>query len=103
MAKTTVRETTVQEVYKLSWQAWAATLGLIGGVDMFLHVLIPTFGFELMWWNNIMYQLISTFFSLSLTVGGAFLALGMGALCGAVCGWLFATVHNKMLELFSYR
>ncbi|MBI4148067.1 hypothetical protein HY490_02140 [Candidatus Woesearchaeota archaeon] len=101
MAKTTVREPTGDLHYKLHWKAWAATIGLIGGIDMFLHVLIPTFGFELLWWNNIMYQLISTFFPLSMTIGGAFLALGMGALCGAVCGWLFATVHNKMLEWFN--
>ena len=87
------------KISELCPRAWATTLGVILGVDWFLHVLIPSNGGSFLWYTSGKYDAIASYFPwISPTLGGGVVALVLGAIGGAILGYLVAVIHNYALK-----
>ena len=90
------------KISELCPRAWATTLGVIFGVDWFLHVLIPSNGGSFLWYTPDNYAVIASYFPwISPTIGGAIVALVLGVIGGAILGGLVAVIHNYALKRWS--
>lgn len=88
---------------QLNVKALAITGGILWGIYLFWVVLIGgAFGIRTIWASpDIAKIVVSIYPGLTLTVGGAFLALIYGFFCGAFCGGILGWLYNWISEKFS--
>lgn len=86
---------------ELNVKAWATTGAILWGIYMFFAPLLAMGNIRFLWFSNEAFALLSSIYpGVSASVGGAFLGLVYGAICGAVCLGLISWVHNRALTWF---
>ncbi len=85
----------------LNVKAWAVSGAVLWGVYMFLASLLAMGNIELFWFSNKAFELLSSLYpGVQASVGGAFLGLVYGFICGAFCFGLFSWLHNQVGRMF---
>lgn len=88
---------------QLNVKALAITGAILWGVILFWEVLIGgAFGIRTLWTSPEVAKMLASIYPwVTLTVGGAFLALIWGLACGAFCGGIFGWLYNWISRKFS--
>ena len=81
---------------QLNVKALAIAGGIFWGVTLFWEILMGgALGISTLWTSPEMAKTVASIYpGVTLTVGGAFLALIYGFLCGALCGGIFGWLYN---------
>ncbi|MBI4441233.1 hypothetical protein HY639_03630 [Candidatus Woesearchaeota archaeon] len=86
--------------HELNWRALAVTFGLFNGVYFGLSTLIAMSGLQVMGFSRDLFELLrSAFPMITPTYGGIFAALGLGLVCGTVCGSIVSWLYNSLQTL----
>lgn len=81
---------------KLSIKGLGLSIGVLWGIYLFILGLASTAGINLPWFNaGIIQQLAVVYKGFSASIGGSFLGLIYGFVCGFVGGALTAWLYNK--------
>ncbi len=82
---------------QLSIKALTIAGGIFWGVTLFWEVLIGgALGISTLWTSPEIAKLVTSIYpGVTLTIGGAFLALIWGLACGAFCGGIFGWLYNR--------
>lgn len=88
---------------QLNVKALAITGGISWGVTLFWEVLVGgAWGINTLWTSPEIAKFIPQIYpGVTLTLGGAFLALIWGLACGAFCGGIFGLIYNWFVKKFS--
>lgn len=84
-------------------KALAITSGILWGVTLFWEVLVGgALEISTLWTSPEVAKMVASIYpGVTLTVGGAFLALIWGLACGAFCGGIFGWLYNYLPRKFS--
>ncbi len=86
---------------ELNIKAWAAAGAFLWGGYLFLAPLLAMRDVGFFWFSSEAFGLLSSIYpGLRASVGGAFIGLAYGTVCGALCSGLFAGVHNTAMKWF---
>jgi len=84
---------------KLELKSWAITGAVLWGVYLFVAPILMMVRLDFYWFSSKAFDLLQSIYpGLQATVGGAFIGLIHGIICGAICAGLFAWVHNLTLK-----
>ncbi len=84
---------------RLNVKALAQAAGIFWGATLFWEILVGgAWGINTLWTSPEIAQLVASIYpGITLTVGGAFVALIYGFLCGVLCGGIFGWLYNRSL------
>ena len=84
----------------LDWRIFGIASGLFMGFYLLFSVLIYMSTYRIAGFSDEMFEMLRTIFPmLEPSLRGMLNALGIGILCGTICGSLFAMFYNKLLVL----
>jgi len=80
--------------------AWAITSGVLWGATVGITALLVCFKLKFFCFNKDSLDILSAFYpGLKATVPGAAIGFLQGFVCGGLFGWLFAFIHNCVLNI----
>lgn len=84
---------------KLNWKAIALSFGTFWGVYLFLAALLGSLNVKTLWFSPEAFNMLTSIYpGLKATVGGAFIGLIWGFLCGSVCGAIISGLNNLFVK-----
>lgn len=88
---------------QLNVKALAKTCGILWGLSLFWVVLIGgALRITTLWASPEIAKLVASFYpGITMSIGGAFLALVYGFFCGAFCGGIFGWLYNYLSRKLS--